>query len=1094
MHRNLFALATLLTVLVAGTEARAACTAGNANALVAESTPTGALTDNGDGTVTHSLTGLMWKQCAEGLSGAGCATGAVTTMTWAQALATAKNSTFAGHSDWRLPNKKELESLVERCGYNPAINQTQFPATPSAWSFWSGSTHHQTIANAWGVNFGNGNTTGNDKTNSAHVRLVRSGQSFDYLDAQLNVAYSPTTFTELANDGSIGNGITLTLNGDTYAADVVSANRITASNVPAGLTAHFVRDSATQITATLTGNATANANANDISNLTFTFADGAFANTATAANVIHYARNNLAVDFADTAAIAYSATTFTEVAVNDGSTSTSITLTLSGDTYVADVVSAGRITASNVPTGLTANFVRDSNTQITATLTGNAAAHANANDVANLTFTFADGAFTNITSAATVTNYARNNLVVDFADQPTIAYSATTFTESAANDGSISASVTLTLNGDTYVADVVSANRVTASFVPAGLTVTFVRSSATVIIVLLTGNAAAHANADDIGNLTFAFADGAFANTPAAANVTNYARNNLVVDFDPIAGDTTPDAFAFTTQTGVALSAATTSNTVTVAGINSAAAIAIVGGSYSVNGGAYVTGAGTVSNGDTVTVKQTSSASYSTATTATLTVGGVSGAFVSVTQAASSGSGSGPSAPAPGLETTLTGTTPVSPVPGSTLVVPAGASVSGVPITLTAPLAGTVTVPVTIKVGGSTLSVMPVGAAAIVTLKTVILNGVPTLVLAVSSGTVTVSAAPGQPLLTVSTSGVAVIAGSNGGTAVFDGGAASLSVTSGYVVLPANAFAATSRRAATSRLATVQDGKLYAGEIAKFDADGKVTQVRLGSPAGAGGAVGDPLAAAGFVKAVVPNLHGKVARLSATRMFADILADAIGRDVTAQGQNSDGVQYFAIPGGWVNVLPVGGITVDTSRPDGVTLTVAGNAEVVTSGVVTTLAPAIGDLARFARLDRNAILSVREDGQVHLRLNGVTFVLKPAWTTEPAAGGQAVYSEGQGRFVYRDGAGNRQILFPAFAELPRLAAVLQPLDPGVTVAANGDGTYSANLLGNGYTLTPDFDLTLPPAAQTGKSWWPGAGGKLFIRNGDGSAQGFGVRIW
>lgn len=102
--------------------------------------------------------------------------------------------------------------------------------------------------------------------------------------------------------------------------------------------------------------------------------------------------------------------------------------------------------------------------------------------------------------------------------------------------------------------------------------------------------------------------------------------------------NTTPDAFSFIAQTGAALNSVATSNTITVAGINSASAISIVGGTYSIGGGAYVSTPGSVNNGDTVTVRQTASASYNTLTTATLTIGGVSGAFNVTTQAAPVGS------------------------------------------------------------------------------------------------------------------------------------------------------------------------------------------------------------------------------------------------------------------------------------------------------------------------------------------------------------------------------------------------------------------------------------------------------------------------
>lgn len=100
--------------------------------------------------------------------------------------------------------------------------------------------------------------------------------------------------------------------------------------------------------------------------------------------------------------------------------------------------------------------------------------------------------------------------------------------------------------------------------------------------------------------------------------------------------DSTPDAFSFTDQTNVALNTAITSNTITVLGINVATAISISGGSYSVNGGAFTTSAGTVANGNTVAVKVTSAATNGTVSNAMLTIGGVSDTF-SVTTVASTG-------------------------------------------------------------------------------------------------------------------------------------------------------------------------------------------------------------------------------------------------------------------------------------------------------------------------------------------------------------------------------------------------------------------------------------------------------------------------
>jgi hypothetical protein len=183
MFRSQLKLAVLLAMLVTAFETGAVCPAGNPNASLIESTPTAAFTNHGNGTITHNLTGLMWKQCAQGLSGVGCATGAVAAMTWSAALAVAVTDTTAGYTDWRLPNKKELESIVESCGYSPAINQTLFPATPGP-NFWSSSSYVPVSTGAWFVNFNDGYADTGAKSAVNSVRLVRGGHCPDPFDAQ----------------------------------------------------------------------------------------------------------------------------------------------------------------------------------------------------------------------------------------------------------------------------------------------------------------------------------------------------------------------------------------------------------------------------------------------------------------------------------------------------------------------------------------------------------------------------------------------------------------------------------------------------------------------------------------------------------------------------------------------------------------------------------------------------------------------------------------------------------------------------------------------------------------------------------------------
>ena len=135
-------------------------------------TPTSRFFINSNGTVTDNLTGLVWKRCLEGVSGLDCNIGAPIGLNWEQALQHAANASFAGISDWRFPNIKELASIVEQQCFEPAINLAVFPAQPTS-LVWSSSPDAEEV-NAWFVNFGNGNTGSISFRNTKRlVRLVR---------------------------------------------------------------------------------------------------------------------------------------------------------------------------------------------------------------------------------------------------------------------------------------------------------------------------------------------------------------------------------------------------------------------------------------------------------------------------------------------------------------------------------------------------------------------------------------------------------------------------------------------------------------------------------------------------------------------------------------------------------------------------------------------------------------------------------------------------------------------------------------------------------------------------------------------------------
>ena len=118
----------------------------------------GSFTDNGDETVTDSTTGLVWQK-------------SYVNKTWENALSYCEGLELAGHTDWRLPNKNELESLINHDKIYPA---SDFPAMPSSGAFWS-STSYQGGGDAYYLEFGTGIPGDTEKNVKAGVRCVRAG-------------------------------------------------------------------------------------------------------------------------------------------------------------------------------------------------------------------------------------------------------------------------------------------------------------------------------------------------------------------------------------------------------------------------------------------------------------------------------------------------------------------------------------------------------------------------------------------------------------------------------------------------------------------------------------------------------------------------------------------------------------------------------------------------------------------------------------------------------------------------------------------------------------------------------------------------------
>jgi hypothetical protein len=133
----------------------------------------GRFADNGDGTVTDNCTGLMWQKDTADVNGNGQSTAQDDTF-WFDALAYCENLNFAGHDDWRLPNVRELQSLVDYGRFNPSVDPVFGVLSP--YYYWSSTSVARFIADAWTVGFQEGFVfNAGNKLVRSYVRAVRSG-------------------------------------------------------------------------------------------------------------------------------------------------------------------------------------------------------------------------------------------------------------------------------------------------------------------------------------------------------------------------------------------------------------------------------------------------------------------------------------------------------------------------------------------------------------------------------------------------------------------------------------------------------------------------------------------------------------------------------------------------------------------------------------------------------------------------------------------------------------------------------------------------------------------------------------------------------
>jgi hypothetical protein len=177
-------------------------------------------TDNGDGTITDNVTGLMWEKKGDngGLhdkdngypwSGLG---NQETIWDWLDDVNAEGGTGFAGHGDWRIPNAKEMQSLVN---YQNAAPMTSTPfhsgcvagatvltgSCTVSTAYWSSTTWRRSTGMAWGASFYEGLLTPSDKSSGLRVRAVRGGSSSP---GSFPATGQLTAYPANKNDGIVG--------------------------------------------------------------------------------------------------------------------------------------------------------------------------------------------------------------------------------------------------------------------------------------------------------------------------------------------------------------------------------------------------------------------------------------------------------------------------------------------------------------------------------------------------------------------------------------------------------------------------------------------------------------------------------------------------------------------------------------------------------------------------------------------------------------------------------------------------------------------------------------------------------------------------
>ncbi|HIJ80359.1 MAG TPA: DUF1566 domain-containing protein [Desulfuromonadales bacterium] len=352
----------------------------------------------------------------------------------------------------------------------------------------------------------------------------------------------------------------------------------------------------------------------------------------------------------------------------------------------------------------------------------------------------------------------------------------------------------------------------------------------------------------------------------------------------------------------------------------------------------------------------------------------------------------------------------------------------------------------------------------------------------VIQGSATFSAATAGQVLVATSGGCGITADSRDSR--ISASPTAITVTSGSVTLPVG-FGVNS---------------LLTGETIELNSDGTPGRIRLGNGSGSTGDNRILSITSLGQQAWIPVLNGTPSRFSDGRTLRDAIVSAIVKAVPGlsyTGERNDGSLRFRDTSGTIiSTLPIGAIEINPSLPDGVTLEADGRIRIVTQGLVTRLAPAVGDLAglvgSIGTVCPTCQTQLLENGRLSLQAGNVRYLFGGGWVLQSSPGSASGFDNLNGILRYTTATGERTLLYPALADRTTLTTLLQSADSRSNVVEQNNGTVIVTLGGVTYTLIPDYTTAPAPTNHANEQIWRENDGRLMLRNGDGSVQGFTLR--